>query len=169
MGVNDEDIELNRSWHNKVSKITSMDIDNAAVKEKVMQLYENLSEDEKTRLHKTPESVEGEIKHLTDPWWRYATKYNARAALMKVKCPVLAIIGSKDMQVVAKENLPAIEEALQAGGNGNFLTKELEGLNHLFQTADTGDETEYGKIEETFSPVAMKLIADWILQLVEMK
>ena len=169
MGVSDEDMELNRSWHNQVSKITSMDIDNEEVRGKVMLLYKSLSEDEKTRLHKTPESVEGEIKHLTDPWWRYATKYDARATLMKVKCPVLAINGSKDMQVVAKENLPAIEEALQTGGNGNFLIKELEGLNHLFQTADTGDETEYGKIEETFSPVAMKLIADWILQQVEME
>ena len=49
------------------------------------------------------------------------------------------------------------------------MIKELEGLNHLFQTADTGDETEYSKIEETFSPVAMKLIADWILRQVEME
>jgi fermentation-respiration switch protein FrsA (DUF1100 family) len=169
MGVNDEGLELNRSWHDQVSEIASMDIDNAAVRGKVMLLYKSLSEDEKSRLNKTPESVEAEIKHLTDPWWRYATKYDARATLMKVICPVLAINGSKDMQVTAKENLAAIEEALQSGGNGNYLVKELEGLNHLFQTADTGDETEYGKIEETFSPVAMKLIADWILQQVEMK
>ena len=73
------------------------------------------------------------------------------------------------MQVAAQENLAAIEEALQAGGNGNFLVKELEGLNHLFQTADTGDETEYNKIEETFSPVAMILIANWIIQQVGME
>jgi len=169
MGVNDEDIELNRSWHNKVSKITSMNIENEGVRGKVMLHYKSLSDGEKGRLNKTPESVEGEINHLTDPWWRYATKYDAQATLMKVKCPVLAINGSKDMQVIAKENLAAIEEALQSGGNNNYLIKELEGLNHLFQTADTGDEAEYVKIEETFSPDAMKLIADWILQQVEMK
>jgi len=69
--------------------------------------------------------------------------------------------------VVAQENLAVIEEALRAGRNGNFLVKELEGLNHLFQTADTGDETEYSKIEETFSPVAMILIANWIQHQVE--
>jgi fermentation-respiration switch protein FrsA (DUF1100 family) len=86
---------------------------------------------------------------------------------MKVKCPVLAIIGSKDMQVDAKENLSAIKDALASGGNNNYLIKELEGLNHLFQTCETGDESEYGRIEETFSPVAMKLIADWILQQVK--
>jgi len=88
---------------------------------------------------------------------------------MQVKCPVLAINGSKDKQVAAQENLATIEDALQAGGNGNFLVKELEGLNHLFQTADTGDETEYSKIEETISPVAMILIANWIIQQVGME
>jgi hypothetical protein len=41
---------------------------------------------------------------------------------------------------------------------------ELEGLNHLFQTAETGDELEYGRIEETFSPGAMEVIARWILK-----
>jgi fermentation-respiration switch protein FrsA (DUF1100 family) len=164
LGMSDEDLELNRSWHNQVSEIVVMGIENEEVREKVLQLYKSLSEDEKNRLHKTPESIEGEIEHLTDPWWRFASKYKARASLMQVKCPVLAINGSKDMQVVAKENLAAIEEALKAGGNGNFLVKELEGLNHLFQTANTGNETEYSKIEETFSPIAMELIAKWILQ-----
>lgn len=169
MGMSEDDIELNRSWHNQVSKITAMDIDNDQVREKIMQLYEDLNEEERIRLHKTPESIEGEVEHLTDPWWRYATKYNAHATLVKVQCPVLAINGSKDMQVVAPTNLAGIEEALKAGGNDNFLVKYLEGLNHLFQTAETGDESEYGKIEETFSPVAMKLIAGWILQQVEME
>jgi fermentation-respiration switch protein FrsA (DUF1100 family) len=146
-----------------------MDIDNEQVREKIMKLYEDLNEDERTRLHKTPESIEGEVEHLTDPWWRYATKYNARATLMMVQCPVLAINGSKDMQVLSKDNLAGIEEALQSGGNNNFLVKELEGLNHLFQTADTGYESEYMKIDETFSPVAMELIAQWILQQAGMK
>ena len=165
--MSDEDLELNRSWHNQVSKIVVMDIENEEVRERVLQLYEDLNEEERTHLFKTTESMRGEIEHITDPWWRFASKYNARATLIQVKCPVLAINGSKDMQVVAKENLAAIEEALQAGGNGNYLVDELEGLNHLFQTADTGDETEYGKIEETISPFAMILIANWILHQVE--
>jgi hypothetical protein len=40
----------------------------------------------------------------------------------------------------------------------------LPGLNHLFQTAKTGSPAEYGKIEETFSPVALKTIGDWIAE-----
>ncbi|MCX6261381.1 MAG: hypothetical protein NTY95_11220 [Bacteroidia bacterium] len=44
------------------------------------------------------------------------------------------------------------------------MVKELPGLNHLFQTAETGSEYEYIRIEETFSPQALQLITDWILK-----
>ena len=68
----------------------------------------------------------------------------------------------KDIQVPAKENLPEIEKALKAGGNKDYTVKELPHLNHLFQTCRTGNIDEYGRIEETFAPSALKLIADWI-------
>ena len=83
---------------------------------------------------------------------------------MKVKCPVLAIIGEKDLQVPPKENLRAIEEALVAGGNTDYTIRELPNLNHLFQTAETGAVSEYAKIEETISPTALEMIGDWILE-----
>lgn len=78
--------------------------------------------------------------------------------------PVLAVNGGLDLQVPAKENLSAIEGALKAGGNGNYRTVELPRLNHLFQTAVTGSPAEYGRIEETMSPEALKTISDWLLQ-----
>ncbi|PZQ45839.1 MAG: hypothetical protein DI570_27300, partial [Phenylobacterium zucineum] len=86
---------------------------------------------------------------------------NARPAdaLAKVKVPVLAIGGSKDLQVDAKTNLAAIRAAL--AGDADVTVKELPGLNHLFQTADTGLVIEYGQIEETIAPVALATIVDW--------
>jgi fermentation-respiration switch protein FrsA (DUF1100 family) len=75
---------------------------------------------------------------------------------------VLALIGEKDIQVPPKENLPEIEKALRAGGNKDFTVKELPRLNHLFQTCQTGNIDEYARIEETFAPSALELIADWI-------
>jgi hypothetical protein len=38
----------------------------------------------------------------------------------------------------------------------------MPGLNHLFQTAQTGSPTEYPKIEETMSPAALEFIGNWI-------
>jgi hypothetical protein len=82
-----------------------------------------------------------------------------------VECPVLALNGEKDLQVSAKENLPAIEKALRSSGHNSIKTVKLPELNHLFQHCNTGLPGEYGTIEETFSPDALKIIADWVLAL----
>ena len=83
----------------------------------------------------------------------------------KVKCPVLALNGEKDLQVAAHENLPAIQKALISGGNASVKIVSLPGLNHLFQHSSSGLPSEYGTIEETFSPEVLKIMANWILAL----
>lgn len=102
------------------------------------------------------------VKNLAQPWFRYFINFKPAPYLQKVKCPVLALNGNKDVQVASAENLAAIEKHLKAGGNKKVTIKELQGLNHLFQTAETGSMNEYAKIEETISPVALKIIGDWI-------
>ncbi len=102
------------------------------------------------------------IKSTSSPWFRYFISYDPAAALRKVKCPVLAVIGSKDLQVPPEQNIPAIRKALQDAGNQKFEVDELPGLNHLFQTAKTGSPAEYAQIEETISPIALEKIAAWV-------
>lgn len=103
-------------------------------------------------------TLDAQMKSLTSPWFRYFIQYDPAPALRQLKCPVLAIIGQKDLQVPAAQNLPAIRKALEEGGNQNFEVDELPGLNHLFQTAKTGSPNEYGEIEETMSPIALERI-----------
>ena len=105
-----------------------------------------------------------QVAQITNPWMLYFIKYDPAKALEKVKCPVLAVNGEKDLQVPAKENLPAIEKALKKGGNRNVTIHEFPGLNHLFQECKTGSPSEYASIEQTFSPVVMEEVAKWILQ-----
>jgi fermentation-respiration switch protein FrsA (DUF1100 family) len=93
---------------------------------------------------------------------RFFLTYEPSTALQKVHVPVLALNGSKDLQVPPKQNLAAIRQALQDAGNKDVTIRELPGLNHLFQTAGTGSPSEYATIEETMSPVALQTIADWI-------
>lgn len=109
--------------------------------------------------------AESQVKTISKPWFRYFLKFNPEEYLSKVKIPVLALNGSLDMQVSAKENLAGIKNSLTKAGNNNFEIEEFAGLNHLFQTAKTGNPTEYGQIEETFSPKALEKISDWILKL----
>ena len=80
----------------------------------------------------------------------------------KVKCPVLAINGEKDLQVPPKENLEAIKKALLKGGNKKVTIKELPNLNHLCHECKRGSPDEYATIEQTFSPTALTEILTWI-------
>ena len=82
----------------------------------------------------------------------------------KIQSPILAINGSLDIQVESEQNLGGIEDTLQSVSHPDFKTVELEGLNHLFQTAKTGAIAEYDKIEETISPKVLNLMSDWIGQ-----
>ncbi len=99
---------------------------------------------------------------MTTPWFRGFLRSNPAPVLQKVTCPVLALGGSKDLQVPEPENLDAIKAALKAGGNHDATVQELPGLNHLFQTATTGALSEYSQIEETFAPAALQVLGDWI-------
>jgi fermentation-respiration switch protein FrsA (DUF1100 family) len=112
-----------------------------------------------------PEAQIGmQIKQITSPWFRYFLTYDPATALRKVTCPVLAINGSLDKQVLPTQNLPPIRKALEESGNQHFEVDELPGLNHLFQTAKTGSPAEYAQIEETISPIALDKMATWILK-----
>lgn len=75
---------------------------------------------------------------------------------------MLALIGEKDYPVPPKQNLPEIEKALHEGGKPDVTVKELPGLNHLFQACKTGSGDEYARIEETYAPVMLDLVAEWI-------
>jgi hypothetical protein len=109
-----------------------------------------------------PEAQAGmEVTQFTSVWFRYFITYDPAAALRQVKCPVLAINGSLDKQVLPSQNLPPIRQAL--ADNKRAEIDELPGLNHLFQTAKTGSPTEYAQIEETIAPVALEKMETWIL------
>lgn len=108
-----------------------------------------------------PESIAASaVLQFWSPWMRFFIAYDPTPALARLTVPVLAINGSKDLQVPAPENLPAMRAAL--GDNHDATVKELPGLNHLFQTANTGSVAEYARIDETIAPLALRTISDWI-------
>ena len=114
-----------------------------------------------------PGQLDTALRQLASPWLRYFLTYDPAVALRRVRCPVLALIGSKDTQVPAAQNVPAIRQALEAGGNRHFEVDELPGLNHLLQPAKTGGVDEYGKIPITIAPEALEKMATWIVGVVQ--
>ena len=105
------------------------------------------------------------LAQINSPWFRYFLTLDPRPYLEKTTCHVLALNGSLDLQVPAKENLSQIKIALKKANNGHFKVVELKGLNHLFQKAKTGSPSEYATIDETFNPKALQLIGKWILDM----
>ena len=166
-GKSDDDIAKSIGRQKKIYSVLKNEPDDAAAEKEIRSILNkslaDLSGDEKKFFAKDPENyINLTIKQTLNPWMRFLLTFDPKTVLIKVKCPVLAIIGEKDLQVPAKENLQGIEQALKAGGNKNYIVKELPGLNHHFQTADTGSLSEYPKIDETMSPTVLKLIGDWI-------
>lgn len=174
-GATEEAIEDNRREQERIFSILKEEKDNTVAEKEIRKILEDalasLSEEEKQKMNLSPEElkekIDTQVKQLLSPWLRFFLTYDPKVALKKIKCPVLAINGEKDLQVPPKENLNAIREALKAGGSKDYTVKELPGLNHLFQTAESGTISEYAKIEETISPATLKLIGDWILKRVK--
>ena len=168
-GEKEEDVDKATKLNEKIYDVILSESDNAVAEKKIKSLYDEfvnaLSPDKKKEVEDGKPMFEQSIKQLTNPWFRFFLKFDPRPVLENVTVPVIALNGEKDLQVPPKENLAEIERALKSGGNVNFKTVLFPNLNHLFQTAKTGSPTEYGTIEETFSPEALKMIKDWIIQI----
>ena len=123
-----------------------------------------LSDDEKKEAKKMKGAADMQMKLVLTPWFRFFLTYDPAPTLRRVKCPVLALNGERDLQVPAKVDLEAIEKALKEGGNKDATVKEMPKLNHLFQTCETGALSEYAKIDETFAPAALEEITGWIVK-----
>lgn len=104
---------------------------------------------------------------MTGKWFRYFIGFNPQPYLQRLNCKVLALNGSKDVQVIAATNLAGIRACLQKSHSPAYDVVELPGLNHLFQTCKRCSPDEYGDLEETFSPAALAVIDDWLLKNVQ--
>lgn len=110
----------------------------------------------------TIQQLSAQISSMTSPWYLHFMRYDPTQDLKKLKCPVLALNGEKDIQVDAAMNLTAIQERITENGNKNVTVKAYPNLNHLFQTCEKGTLAEYGQLEETINPEVLKDIIEWI-------
>ena len=104
----------------------------------------------------------GNNDQVQTPWLAAYLALDPAPTLSSVKCPVYALNGERDLEILADVHLPAIKRHLSAGGNKKVMTEKLSGLNHRFQKAEKGFQNEYSKIETTIEVSVMKKIASWI-------
>jgi pimeloyl-ACP methyl ester carboxylesterase len=165
-GISEADLLKAKSINTKAFEMVSKSTNTAQLKidltDSLTQLLRGNSSSVKPEGMSESEFIKLQVDQITSPWMKYFILYDPAPTLEKVKCPVLAINGEKDLQVPPKENLSAIKAALIKGGNKKFTAKELPNLNHLFQECKTGAPSEYAAIEQTISPTALLEILSWL-------
>lgn len=168
-GASDEGIRLTRELYTEIFAILKKGDDRAAAEKQIRAgiaaKTAAMTEAQRKGMSQILKAIDTQLTqfYLTE-WFRFFLRYDPRPTLAKVQVPVLALNGGKDLQVAPKLNLDGIAAALKKGGNEDVSIVLLPGLNHLFQNTKTGLPMEYGEIEETISPVALKTMSDWILK-----
>ncbi|MFH0759904.1 MAG: alpha/beta fold hydrolase [Bacteroidota bacterium] len=166
MGMSDNVLlktrEINKECFDMVAKSISSDQLKADLTEYLKKRITDFPADQKPAGMSDDDLLKMLVNQIANPWMQFFIKYDPVPALQKVKCPVLALNGGKDLQVPPGENLAAIGKALEKGRNKKVTIKELPGLNHLFQECTIGSPDEYALIEQTFSPIALEVVAKWI-------
>jgi len=128
--------------------------------------YDMLSEEDQQLLAPNKASYYTQLaQSFFSPWFRYFLAYDPTDSWQNVKCPVLALNGSEDIQVEANSNIDAIKSNLKIAENEDVSIEIIEGLNHLFQPCETCTISEYMTIETTFDESILKKIESFILGL----
>jgi uncharacterized protein len=159
-GANDHETVTIINWCQRFYNIVLNEENQDVARKKMQQLYNERTGEEKEAFEKT--GLGGgtlDIDYALTPHFKYFLSLNPDDFLKNVRCPVLALMGDKDVSGPSKQILKAIENSLKSGGNKTYRVQELNNLNHHFQTV-RDDNT--GDIEETISPFVLDVITSWI-------
>lgn len=118
--------------------------------------------EERQRMRLDERAIDGMVRQAGEPWFREFLSFDPRPAFRSVKCPVLALHGSGDLQLASKENLESIAAALKAGGNRRVRTIELPGLDHEFRNRPSEPIREPRPDQPPVDPAAVTAVCDWI-------
>jgi len=164
-GMSEKELKALITMSRKMYAVIKKEPDNAKATDEMTAILKRTMEKQKAPAEEVEKALKGfpaSAATLTSPWYRSFIVTDPSVYWKKVFCPVLALNGEKDLQVAADVNLPAIRKAVLSGGNSKVTVIRFPGLNHIFQHCKTGMPSEYGEIEETFSPEVLKIMAGWI-------
>jgi uncharacterized protein len=158
---------LNQMQERELFEIAASDAGHHDALAEMAKATEQLPSDIRDKLEIPVDGIPVEAyEALLSPWFRRFLALDPRVYLRDVKCPVLALLGEKDLQVPPAENLAEIKRAFEGSGNAHATVRLLPGINHNLQTARTGKASEYFLIEETIAPLVLKTTATWMKDVV---
>lgn len=106
-------------------------------------------------------AVAQSLAEIASPWFESFIRHDPANEIGAVRCPVLMLYGSLDIQVTPEVNAGPAEAALT--GNPDYSVVVIEGANHLFQQAVTGSVDEYAVLDREFIDGFPDTLTNWIL------
>ena len=100
---------------------------------------------------------------LTSPWSRYFFDFDPTNRLALVRCPVLLLTGTADLQVAAGRNMSLLQKGLRQSGQPVQVHK-LGGVNHLLQDDPAKWPIVAGERQAAFSPEGLDYLHTWLLE-----
>src|SRR5262249_37038350 len=102
MGMSAPEIERRQKIQAGVFEITKAKLDSATTEARVRALYRGLGAPADSAGLEA--EIRSSVRTARSPWLRYFLVHDPRPTLKRVMCPVLAMNGSKDVQVPPKQN-----------------------------------------------------------------
>ena len=161
-GASEAQVAALRAMSRVIHQAIVAEENRAAVYTAVSAYYNGLSDAEKGLLGWSRSTLNATIESRLTPWWRYFLTFDPAVYLEQVKCPVLALNGDQDLNVVAAENLAAIDRALTVAGNADYRVVQLPGLNHMLNGNGEVEPADTTRAIETINPEVLDLVSSWI-------
>lgn len=157
-GLPEDQITRSQQFDRLAYAIVRQEKSRAAVETKLNDLVEKSG----LSASMPPAALQAQFRLMTTPWFRDFLDFEPQPLLEQLQCPVLAVNGDRDLQVDADNSVPLLRKAYEKSGNKDFTVLEIEGVNHLFQKAQSGSPALYGAIQETMAPEVLNAIGDWL-------
>jgi len=162
-GANDNETAIIVNWCKRYYSVALNEKDTRIAREKLQRLFDDRTPEEKQAFEKT--GVSGgtlSIDYALQPHFQYLCSLTPNDFLKRVKCPVLALMGDKDVSGPCTFTLKNMEEMFKAAGNKNYSIHEMKNMNHHFQSVNPDNIRNPEDIDETISPIVLELISSWI-------
>jgi uncharacterized protein len=169
-GIPEALIQLKQAHDRQLFQVAASKLGHDEAISAMIKVTDELPADVKTRLGLPKEGLPLEVyEGFLTPWFRRYLELDPRSFLEKVKVPVLALIGEKDLQVPPAENIREIEHSLGHQVSPLTVVRTLPSINHNLQAANTGQAWEYFFIEETVAPSLLTELSAWLTKVTDKK
>ncbi len=132
--VPDSVISLNTELNSQIYKVITEESDPATGLDRLLKHTEDSlrsKNHDDVLIKEIRNNLSQSFSPASYPWMRYFIMSDPAKILPSVKCPVLALNGSKDCQVLAEKNIGEIKRILTESGNNSVTALVMPGLNHL--------------------------------------